>query len=139
MGNTRWQQVTEQSTSGTSTGVTFTVPSGKAWRLQSIFATLTAGATTGNRRLSARAINSSAETVGEWHSGNTLSSGLVGIVHWAVDHPNDTVFDAERLMLRALAGDFVLPAGYALKVLDSTGISSADTLAAKLLVEEMIA
>ena len=140
MGNTAFHQISEQSSSGTSTGVLHTVPAGKAWRVLSTYVTVTAGAATGNRKIALRAQSSTGRIVAQWNAGNVIASAETRALNWAPGNPNDTAFDAEGLMLRAFPDDFMLPEGYALRVLDSTGISSGDTLTAvRAIVEEFIA
>ncbi len=117
---------------------TFTVPTGKQWRLQSILATLIATATVGNRQLDVLLTDGSDNVVAKYMAAAVITASQTRTVIFAPAHPQDAAFNAAGVMYRMLADGFVLPAGFKVRVYDSAAIdAAADDLTVRLLVEEM--
>lgn len=115
---------------------TYTVPAGKSWRVQSVYAQLISTATAGNRQLDVD-IGDGTNLVAKFKAGAVQAASLTREYLFAPQHPQETSFTG-TLMLRALAGDLILPAGYTVRVYDSAAIAAAaDDLTVRILVEEM--
>ena len=116
---------------------TLTIPAGKAWGLRSVYAKLISTATVGNRQLDVLLTDGSDNLVAKFVAGAVQAASLTREYVFAPQHPQESAF-ANGVMLRALAGDCVLPAGYKVRVYDSAAIdAAADDLTVRLLVEEM--
>jgi hypothetical protein len=138
MRSTRWFRMSQQSDATLNdSDKTFTVPSGKAWRLVAITARLISTATVGNRQLDVLITDGSDNLLIKYQAGAVQAASLTRDYHFAPNHPQDTGF-TNGVMLRALGSDLVLPAGYKVRVYDSAAIhAAADDLTARLLVEEL--
>jgi len=116
---------------------TLTVPAGKAWGLRSVYAKLISTATVGNRQLDVLVTDGSDNIIAKFVAGAVQAAGLTREYIFAPQHPQEAAFTG-GLMLRALAGELVLPAGYKIRVYDSAVIdAAADDLTLRLLVEEL--
>jgi len=116
---------------------TFTVPAGKAWGLRSVYAKLISTATVGNRQVDVLVTDGSDNIVVKFVAGAVQAASLTREYVFAPLHPQETAFTG-GVMLRALSGEMVLPAGYKVRVYDSAAIdAAADDLTVRLLVEEM--
>jgi len=116
---------------------TFVVPAGKQWGLRSVYAKLVTTATAGNRQLDVLLTDGSDNIVAKFVAGAVQAASLTREYVFAPQHPQETAFTG-GLMLRALAGDVVLPTGYKVRIFDSAAIAAAaDDLDLRLLVEEM--
>lgn len=135
---TRWLNITQQADAAANdSDKTLTVPAGKSWGLRSIFAELVSTATGGNRQLDVLLTDPSDNVVAKCVAGAVQAASLTRDYVFAPQHPQEAAF-TNGLMLRALAGDVVLPAGYKVRVYDSAAIdAAADDLTVRLLVEEM--
>jgi len=117
---------------------TLTVPSGKAWGLRSLYAKLISTATVGNRQLDVLLTDGSDNIIAKFVAGAVQAASLTREYICAPQHPQETGFTT-GVMLRALAGECVLPAGYKVRIFDSAAIdAAADDLTIRLLVEEML-
>ena len=116
---------------------TLTVPAGKQWGLRSVYAKLISTATVGNRQMDVLVTDGSDNIVAKFVAGAVQAASLTREYVFAPAQPQETGFTT-GVMLRALAGDLVLPAGYKVRVYDSAAIdAAADDLTVRLLVEEM--
>lgn len=116
---------------------TLTVPAGKQWGLRSVYAKLISTATAGNRQLDVLVTDAADNIVAKFVAGAVQAASLTREYIFAPQHPQETTFTG-GVMLRALAGDLVLPAGYKVRVYDSAAIAAAaDDLTLRFLVEEM--
>lgn len=116
---------------------TLTVPAGKQWGLRSVYAKLISTATVGNRQLDVLVTDASDNIVAKFVAGAVQAASLTREYIFAPQHPQETGFTGQ-VMLRALAGDLVLPAGYKVRIFDSAAIdAAADDLTVRLLTEEM--
>ena len=116
---------------------TLTVGAAKQWGLRSVYAKLISTATVGNRQLDVLLTDGSNNSIAKFVAGAVQAASLTREYLFAPQLPQETAFTG-GLMLRALAGDIVLPAGYKVRVLDSAAIdAAADDLTIRLLVEEM--
>lgn len=136
--NTNWQNVLQQSDAAANdSDKTFTVPTGKAWRLLAASARLATTATVGNRQLDVLVTDAADNLLMKYQAGAVQAASLSRDYHFAPQHPQETGF-TNGVMLRALAGDLVIPAGFKVRVFDSAAIdAAADDLTVRLLVEEM--
>jgi len=117
---------------------TFTVPAGKAWRLQSLYAQLVATATVGNRQLDVLLTDPSNNELSKLQAGAVITAGQTRTVVFAEHNPQETAF-TNALMFRALPSGFILPAGYKIRVFDSAAIdAAADDLTVRMLLEELV-
>ena len=116
---------------------TLTVPANAQWRLASVYAQLITTATAGNRQVDILCTDASDNEIAKFVAGAVQAASLTRTYVFAPLHPQETAF-TNTLMLRALAGDLVLPAGYKVRVFDSAAIdAAADDMTVRLLVEEM--
>ncbi len=116
---------------------TFVVPTGKQWRLYSVFASLIATATVGNRQLDVLLTDASDNVLAKYFASAVITATQTRTVIFAPGHPQDAAFAANGVMYRMLADGFVLPAGFKVRVYDSAAIdAAADDLTVRLLVEE---
>ncbi|MBF8255139.1 MAG: hypothetical protein HW375_46 [Anaerolineales bacterium] len=115
---------------------TFTVPAGKAWRLQMLMASLISTATVGNRQIKV-VIGDGTNILWSKNFGAVQAASLTRQYFGAADLPNDAAFDADGNIRMALY-QWVLPPGYTVRVYDSAAIAAAaDDMTVRLLVEEM--
>lgn len=137
--NTRWFQVAQKSdTAADDSDKTFTVPAATSWRLLSVYAKLVSDATVGNRQLDVLVTDASDNELAKFVAGAVQAASLTRTYLFAPQHPQETAF-TNALMLRALAGDLVLPAGFKVRIFDSAAIAAAtDDLTLRLLVEELV-
>lgn len=135
--NTRWFNVVKQSdVVANDSDKTFTVPAAKQWLVKSVYAKLVSTATAGNRQLDVLFTDGSDNIVAKYVAGAVQAASLTREYVFAPHHPQETAFTG-GVMLRALADDFVLPAGYKIRVYDSSAIdAAADDLDVHVLVEE---
>lgn len=116
---------------------TLTVPAAKQWGLRSVYAKLISTATVGNRQMDVLITDASDNIIAKFVAGAVQAASLTREYIFAPQHPQETAFTG-GVMLRALAGEMVLPAGYKARVYDSAAIdAAADDLTVRLLVEEM--
>lgn len=116
---------------------TLTVPSGRAWRVGSIAATLVTTDTEGNRQLDVLITDGSGNVVAKYVSGAVQAASLTRVYVFAPSHPQETGF-TNGLMLRSLMSNLILPATFKIRVYDSAAIDpSADDMTVRLLVETM--
>ena len=115
---------------------TFTVPAGKQWTIKSIYALLVSTATVGNRILTVLFTKADNTTVLEIRAGVAQAASLTyryGLFPGAAF--NTTV--ANNFSLTPIPPDFVLPAGYKVRIYDSAAIAAAaDDLTLQMLVDE---
>lgn len=138
MRTTRWFNILQQSdTALDDSDKTLTVTAAKQWRVASVYAKLISTATAGNRQLDILITDASDNEVAKFVAGAVQAASLTRTYVFAPQHPQETGFTG-GLMLRALAGDLILPAAYKVRVYDSAAIdAAADDLTVRLLVEEM--
>jgi len=116
---------------------TFAVATGKQWLLFNVYAQLITTATVGNRQLDVLVTDGSNNEIAKFVAGAVQAASLTRTYVFSPGHPQETIF-TNGLMLRALAGYLVLPAGYKVRVFDSAAIdATADDLTVRMLVEEM--
>lgn len=127
-----------EDTAADDSDKTLTVPTGKAWGLRSVFAQLATTATVGNRQVDVLVTDGSDNAIATFKAGAVQAASLTRQYVFAPQHPQETGFTG-TVMLRALAGDMVLPAGYKVRIYDSAAIdAAADDLTIRLLVEELL-
>jgi len=115
---------------------TFTVPASKEWRLQMLAVKLITTATVGNRQLKVE-IGDGTNLLWSKNFGAVQAASLTRNYFGAADLPNDAAFDADG-NIRLQLYQWVLPAGYTVRVYDSAAIdAAADDMTFRLLVEEM--
>ena len=116
---------------------TLTVPAGKAWRVSAIHVTLVTTATVGNRQVDILITDGSDNLLMKYQAGAVQAASLTRVYCFAPLHPQETGFTA-TIMLRALASELILPAGYKIRIYDSAAIdAAADDMTVRALVEEM--
>lgn len=117
---------------------TFTVPAGRAWGLQAVHVTLISTATVGNRQVDILITDESDNTIYKYQAGAVQTATLTRVYVFAPGHSQDTSF-TNGVMLRQIASNIVLPAGYKVRVLDSTAVdAAADDMTVRLLLEDMV-
>jgi len=115
---------------------TFTVPAGKLWRLQILQAKFITDATVGNRQMQI-VITDGTNTLWFKNFGAVQAASLTRYYYAAWDLPDDVAFDAGG-NIRVEMFNWILPAGYTVRLRDSAGIAAAtDDLEYRLLVEEI--
>jgi len=115
---------------------TFTVPAGKFWRLQILAAKLITTATAGNRQMTI-GIGDGTNIIWQRNFGAVQTASLTRYYFASDDLPDDVAFDGGGA-IRMKLGDWILPAGYTIRLYDSGAIAAAaDDLEYRLLVEEI--
>lgn len=139
MRNTRWFNIVQSvDTALNDSDKTITVPAGKQWVLKSLYAKLISTATVGNRQLDVLITDDGDNIFAKFVAGAVQAASLTREYVFAPEHPQETGF-TNGGMLRALAGELALPAGYKIRIYDSAAIdAAADDLTVRLLVEEQI-
>lgn len=135
--NTTWENLVLQADALLNdSDKTLTVPAGKQWWVKSVYAQLITTASAGNRQLDVLCTTDLDAEIAKFVAGAVQAASLTRTYVFAPQHPQETVFTG-GLMLRALAGDLVLPAGYKIRIFDSAAIdAAADDLTVRVLVEE---
>ncbi len=115
----------------------FTVTTSKQWLLKSVYVKLVTTATVGNRQLDVLLTDASDVVIAKFVAGAVQAASLTREYVFAPHHPQETGFTT-GVMLRALADDFVLPAGYKIRVYDSAAIdAAADDMDVHIHIEEL--
>jgi hypothetical protein len=115
---------------------TYTVPTDKQWLIKSIDALLATTAAVGNRLLTILITTAADVVLMKYVAGAVQPASQSYTYIFAPLHPQETGFTGD-VMLRAIAGDLVVPAGYKIRIYDSAAIAAAaDDLTLQLLVEE---
>ena|SRR3990172_884194 len=116
---------------------TLTVPAGKEWRLQFLRIGLVTTATVGTRNIRVTIKDDGGNTLWQRDFPATQAASLTRTYLLAADMPNDAGFDSAGI-IRMEQSAFVLPAAYAIQVLDFNAVdAAADDMTLRLLVEEM--
>ena len=138
MRNTRWFNITQQSDAALNdSDKTLTVTAGKSWLIRSIFVQLISTATAGNRQVDVLLTDASDNILFKYQAAAVQAANLTRQYMFAPSHPQETGFTG-AVMLRAIADNIVLPAGYKIRVYDSAAIdAAADDMTVRLLVEEL--
>jgi hypothetical protein len=139
MRNTRWVNIVQSvDTALNDSDKTITVPAQKQWVLKSLYAKLISTATVGNRQLDVLITDAADNIFAKFVAGAVQAASLTREYLFAPQQPQETAFTG-GLMLRALAGELTLPAGYKIRVFDSAAIdAAADDMDVRLLVEEQV-
>src|SRR3972149_4756849 len=126
---TRFPNIVQQADAALNdSDKTLTVPAGKAWAVKSVYASLVSTATVGNRQLDVLVTDAADNIVAKFVAGAVQAASLTREYVFAPEHPQETAFTG-GVMLRALSGDMVLPAGYKVRVSDSAALDApADDL-----------
>lgn len=132
---TPWENLSLQADAvANDSDKTFIVPTGQQWRLKSLYAQLVSTANAGNRQMDVLVTDGDDNPVAKFVAGAVQAESLTREYLFAPQQPQETGF-TNGLMLRALAGDLVLPAGYKIRVYDSAAIdAAADDLTVRFLV-----
>jgi len=134
---TRWENLALQSdVTLNDSDKTFTVPTEKQWWLKSIYVSLVASASAGNRQVDALITDASDNPVCKMVAGAVQAENLTREYVFAPENPQEVAF-TNGLMFRAMPAALVLPAGYKIRVYDSAAIDAThDDMTVNMLVEE---
>lgn len=137
--NTPWQNLTLSSeATANDSDKTITVTAGEQWLIKSIYVLLASTATVGNRQLDILITNAADVPVMKFVAGAVQPASQNYVYLFAPQHPQETGFTA-NVMLRALAGDLILPAGYKIRIYDSAAIAAAaDDMTIQILYEARV-
>ena len=121
------------STSATA-GITFTVPTGYSWLMQSLYATITTTAATGARSIRVEAQTSTGGVVAQYRPIPTFDASATGIFMMSPEVA-DRAAATGTVYVTTPIDRLELPAGYLVKVTEvGTGTATGDPLKAHLLV-----
>lgn len=115
----------------------FTVPANRIWNVHSVYVQYTSTATAGTRNLVVQLRDVSGNIYGEWRTSSTFSSSTTHNETWAVGHGAEDVSSliAKLALFPSLV---VLPAGFAVRVIDSNAVdTAADDMIVALLYDEL--
>jgi hypothetical protein len=139
MRNSQFQNIVQQGDAVLDdSDKTYIVPAGESWLIKSIYAKLISTGTAGNRQMDVLITDAADVIVAKFVAGAVQAASLTREYVFAPTHPQETAFTV-GVMLRALAGDLVIPAGYKIRVYDSAAIAAAaDDLTVRILVSKQI-
>lgn len=137
--NTRWLESSQQSeVTDNDSDKTFTVPTGKSWRILSVHVRLVTTATVGNRQIEVRLTDDSNNNIGHAPAGAVQAASLTRHYTFAPGLADLTGFrDTDKLTTPL--PDVVLPAGYKVRIFDTAAVdAAADDMHVRMLVEELV-
>lgn len=114
-----------------SNAYVYTIPAGVIARLSWLYVTYTSNATVGNRQLRMSLLNASDVVVANIHAGIVQAASLVRAYSFVQCMVREIAFVDNSLQV-PLPSDFVIPAGWKIRVNDSAGISATDSMAVAL-------
>lgn len=137
--NTRWLEASLQADAANDdSDKTFTVPSGKSWRVLTVFVNLTTTATVGNRQVEVRYTNGADSAVAVMSAGAVQAASLARNYTFGLGLADLTAFrDTDKLT--GPLPDAALPEGYKVRVYDRAAVdAAADDMHVRVLVEELV-
>lgn len=88
----------------------------------------TASSTVGNRYVTLQLVNSTGTVIGDWHTSAAITAGETKHVEFIPGTYRETTFDADNSIQTPFPTGLIIPKNYYLKIVESSGVITNDTM-----------